>query len=74
MGTGEFSLKAIKDAMHNKVTKRMHLTFYLNERVSAVEGATDVSFQGTSTFEVEVKDAIEVTTELHLKMHMAVPC
>ena len=59
--------------MHSKVTKRMHLTFYLNEHISAVEGGTDVSFQGTSTFEVEIKGAIEVTIELHLKMHMAVP-
>ena len=54
----------------------MHLTFYWmksalkHEHVSAVEGAPDGSSEGTPTFEVEIKGALEVTTELRLKMHM----
>ena len=64
--------------MHNKVTKKMHLAFYLirftlkYEHVGAVEDAPEVSSQGTPTFEVEIKGPIEVTTELHLKMYMVV--
>ena len=56
----------------------MQLTFYLMtftlkyEHVSAVEGAPDGSSQGTSTFEVEIKGALLVTIELHLKMHIVV--
>ena len=64
--------------MHNKVTKRMHLPFYLMtftfkyEHVSAVEGAPDDSSEGTSTFKIETKGTLEVTTELHVKIHMVV--
>ena len=64
--------------MHNKVTKGMHLTFYLMtftlkyEHVSAVEGAPDGSYEGIPTIEVEIKGALEVTIELHLKIHMVV--
>ena len=56
----------------------MHLTFYLMkfalnyEHVSAVEGAANGSSQGTPTFEVEMKGALEVKIELRLKMHMVV--
>ena len=42
------------------------------EHVSAVEGAPDGSSRGTPTFEVEIKGALEVTTKLHVKMHMMV--
>ena len=42
------------------------------EHFSAVKGATDVSSESTPTFEVEIKGVPEVTTELHLKMHMLV--
>ena len=51
----------VPQKMHNKVTKRMQLTFYLMtfalkyEYVSAVEGAPDGSFEGTPTFEVKIK-------------------
>ena len=38
--------------------------------VSAVEGASDGSSEGTSTYEVKIKGAHEVVIELHLKMHM----
>ena len=54
----------------------MHFRFYLRivaikyEHVSAVEGAPDGSSKDTPKFEVEIKGALEVTTELHLKMHM----
>ena len=64
--------------MHDKVTKKMHLTFYLitcplkYEDVSAVKGAPEVSSQRTPTFEVEIKGASEVRIELHLKMYMVV--
>ena len=64
--------------IHNNVTKRMHLTFYLMtfalkyEHVIALEGAPDGSSKDTPRFEVEIKDATEVTIELHLKMHMVV--
>ena len=42
------------------------------EDVSAVESARDGSSEDTPTFEVEIKDVLEVTIELHLKMHMVV--
>ena len=64
--------------MHNKVTKKMQLTFYLMtfalkyKHVSAFEGAPDDSSEGTHTFEVEIKGVLEVTIEMHLKMHMVV--
>ena len=54
----------------------MHLTFYMMtfalkyEHVSAVEGVPDGSSEGTPTFELEIKGALEVTIELHLKMQM----
>ena len=64
--------------MHNKVTKRMHLTFYLMmfalkyEHVSAFEGVSDSSSEVRPTFEVDIKGVLEVTVEMHLKMHMVV--
>ena len=64
--------------MHNKVTKRMHLTFYLMmfalkyEHVSAFEGVSDSSSEVRPTFEVDIKSVLEVTVEMHLKMHMVV--
>ena len=42
------------------------------EHVSAVEWAPDDSSEGKPTSDVEVKDAIEVTIQFHLKMHMVV--
>ena len=54
--------------MHNKVTKRM----FEQEHASAVEGAPDGSSEGTPTFDVEIKGALEVTVEFHLKMYMVV--
>ena len=57
---------------------RVHLTFCLitfalkYEHVTAVEGAPDGSFENTPTFEVEIKRALEVTIELHLKMDKVV--
>ena len=62
--------------MYNKVTKKMSLTIYLMtfalkyEHVSAIEGASDGSSEDTPTFEVEIKSALEVTMEFHLKMYM----
>ena len=56
----------------------MHLKFQLMtfafkyEHVIAVEGAPDGSSEGAPTFQVEIKDALEVTIELHLKKHMVV--
>ena len=56
----------------------MHLTFYLMmfalkyEHASGVEGAGDGWSESTPTFEVETKGALEVTTDLHLRMHMVV--
>ena len=50
--------------MHNELTKRMQMTFYLMtfalkyEHVSAHEGAADDSSEGTSTFEVEIKGVL----------------
>ena len=38
--------------------------------VCAVEGAPNLSFEGTPTFDVKIEGALEVTIELHLKMHM----
>ena len=64
--------------MHNKVTNRTHLTFFSMmftlkyENISAVEGARNVSSEGKPTFDIEIKGALEVTIELHLKMHMVV--
>ena len=64
--------------MHNKVTKRMHLKFYLimfalkYEHFSEVEGAPDDRSEGTPTFEVEIQGALEDAIELHMKMHMVV--
>ena len=56
----------------------MHLTFYLMtftlkyEHVSAAEGAPDGSSEETPIFEVEIKGALEVTIEFHLKIYMVV--
>ena len=73
MGTLEFFFwKQLK--MHNKVTKRMHLTFYLMtfalkyEYVNAVEGAPDDSSESATTFKVEIQVTLEVTIELHFNM------
>ena len=64
--------------MHSKVTKRIHLTFYLmafelkHEDDSAFEGVPDGSSEDTPTCEVEIKGILEVTIEMHLQMHMLV--
>ena len=53
----------------------MHLTFYLMVHLSmnmTVEGAPDSTSKGTPTFEFEIKCALEVTVELHLKMQMVI--
>ena len=56
----------------------MHLTFYLitlalkHELACAVEGALDSSPEDTPTFEVEIKNTLEVKIKLHLKIHMVV--
>ena len=42
------------------------------EHISAVEGARNVSSEGKPTFDIEIKGTLEVTIELHLKMHMVV--
>ena len=39
------------------------------EHVSAVENAADGLYQGTPTFEVKIKGALEVKIELRLQMH-----
>ena len=39
------------------------------EHVSAVESAADGLYQGTPTFEVKIKGALEVKIELRLQMH-----
>ena len=51
--------------MHNKWSAKY-------EHVIAVAGAPDSPPAGTPTFEVEIKSALEVTLELHLKVHMVV--
>ena len=62
--------------MHNKVTKKMHLMFYVTmfsfkyDYVSAFEGASDDSSQGIPTFEVELKGVFEVAIELLWNMPM----
>ena len=62
------------------MTKRMHLAFYSMmftlkyENFSAVEGASNVSSEGKPTFEIEIEGALEVTNQLHLKIHMVVHC
>ena len=54
----------------------MHLTFYLmvhigmNMSVQLMVLLMAHLKKDTSTFEVEIKGAVEVTTELHLKMYM----
>ena len=64
--------------MHDKVRKRMQLTFYLMtfalkyEHISAAEGAPNGLSEGTPTLEIEIKGAPKVTIQLHLKMHMLV--
>ena len=64
--------------MRNKKKIRMHLTFYLMtftlkyEHASAVEGAPDGSSEGIPISEVKVKGVLEITIELHLKMHLVV--
>ena len=63
--------------MHNKLTKRMHLAFYVMmfalkyEHVSPSEGTPDGSSEETPTFEVEIKSAFGVTIELHLKLQLS---
>ena len=42
------------------------------EQFIAVEGAPNGSSEGTPAFEVEIKDALEFTIKLHLKIHMVV--
>ena len=42
------------------------------EHISAVEGAPDGSSEGTPIYEIEIKGALEVTVDLHLKMQMVV--
>ena len=42
------------------------------EHVSAVECTPDGPSGGTPTFEFEIKGALEVTIDLHFKMHMIV--
>ena len=68
----EFSLKQLK--IHNKVTKWQSdvlLDGTLKyEHDIVVEGAPNGSFEGTPTFEVEIKGALGVTIKLHLKMHL----
>ena len=62
--------------MRDKVTKSIHLTFYLmtfalkQEHFSAVECAPDGSPEVTPTIEIEIKGTVEVTIEMQLKMHM----
>ena len=74
MNTLSFLRKQLQ--MHDKVTKRMQLTFCLRtftlkyEHVSAVESAPDGSSGNTPTFEAEIKGVLKVTIESHLKMHM----
>ena len=64
--------------MQNKVTRRIHLIFCLMtfalkyEDVSAVEGVSDGSSEGTAIFEVKFMGAFQVTIDLHLKMHIVV--
>ena len=54
------------------------MTFYLMTftlkygHASAVEGAPDGSSEGIPTFAVKIKGVLEITIELHLKMHMVV--
>ena len=49
------------------------MTFALKyEHVRAFASASGGSSEGTSTFQVKVKGVIQVTAELHLKMHMVV--
>ena len=58
------------------MTKKMHLTFYLmvhigmNMSVQLMVLLMAHLKKDTSTFEVEIKGAVEVTIELHLKMYM----
>ena len=47
-------------------------TWFKYEHVSAVESAPDSLSKDTPTFEVEIKGALEVAIELHLRMHMVV--
>ena len=42
------------------------------EHISAVEGAPDDSSEGKPTSEVEIEGELEVTIQLHLKIHMVV--
>ena len=62
--------------MHNKVAKRMYLTFSLTafalkyEHVSVVESVPYGSSEGAPTFEAEIKSRLDVTMELHLRMHI----
>ena len=54
------------------------MTFYLMtfafkyEHTSAVEGAPDGSSEDTPKTHTEIKDALELTVELYLKIHMVV--
>ena len=47
-------------------------TWFKYEHVSAVEGAPDDLSKGTPAFDAEIKGALLVPIELHLKMHMVV--
>ena len=55
--------------MYNRMTKRIHLTVYLMtsalkyKHVSAFLGVHDGLSEGTPTFEIEIKGAVDVTTE-----------
>ena len=69
-----FSLKATKDAQCTIKWQRwctLRFTWLNYEHVSAVEGATGSS-GGTPTFEAEIKGALGVTIESHLKINLAV--
>ena len=59
------------------MTKRIHLTVYLvtsalkYKHASAFLGIHDGLSEGTPKFEIEIKGAVDVITELHLiKLHM----
>ena len=63
--------------MYNEMTKRIHLTVYLvtsalkYKHASAFLGIHDGLSEGTPKFEIEIKGAVDVITELHLiKLHM----
>ena len=60
--------------MHNKVTKRIHVTFYLAVHLwwtwHCIWGCSNGSSEDAATFEIEIKSALEATIELQLKIHI----